>query len=92
MQNARAFKALSPKFQDIVTASMAQAAVDEREDIQKMNATAALNLKKFGMVFSNPEPTAFREVLRKAGWYKEWKGKLGNEVWALLEKYAGELS
>ncbi len=40
-----------------------------------------------------PSPTrtraAFRESLRSAGFYGEWKGKFGDEAWAILEKAVG---
>ena len=36
------------------------------------------------------EPDSFRDQLRKSGFYKEWKGKFGDESWALLEESAGK--
>jgi hypothetical protein len=30
--------------------------------------------------------------LRKAGFYAEWKGKFGEEAWAILDKSVGGLS
>jgi TRAP-type C4-dicarboxylate transport system substrate-binding protein len=92
LNNARAFKALPPKFQDIVQESFNQAAVDQRLDMAKLGITAEEHLKGFGMVFSKPDPQAFREVLRKNGWYDEWKSKLGDAAWAMLEKYSGALT
>ena len=44
------------------------------------------------MVFNKADSTSFRDSLRKAGFYTEWKGKFGNEAWGLLEKSAGELA
>ncbi len=44
------------------------------------------------MVFNYPDKSAFRDELRKAGFYEEWKGKFGAEAWAKLEKYAGKLA
>jgi hypothetical protein len=44
------------------------------------------------MVFNQPDPGPFREKLRKAGFYSEWKGKYGDEAWALLERAAGSLA
>ena len=37
------------------------------------------------------DPAAFRAVLSKSGYYKEWKSTYGAEAWALLEKYTGPL-
>jgi hypothetical protein len=33
--------------------------------------------------------SAFRDKLKKAGYYAEWRQKFGPQAWALLEKYAG---
>ncbi len=41
------------------------------------------------MVINEPEPASFREALRKAGFYAEWKKKYGDEAWAILEKAVG---
>jgi hypothetical protein len=43
-------------------------------------------------VFNQPDVTPFREKLRSAGFYAEWKGKYGDQAWALLEKSAGRLT
>jgi TRAP-type C4-dicarboxylate transport system substrate-binding protein len=91
LNNAEAFKALPAKFQDVVHENFIQAAVDQRADLAKWNATAEERLKKAGMTFTDPDPTAFRDLLRKTGWYRDWKEKLGGEAWAILEKYTGPL-
>jgi len=36
-----------------------------------------------------PYTTLFRS---SAGFYSEWKGKYGDEAWAILEKSVGKLS
>jgi len=51
---------------------------------------ASLKLK--GVTFNDTEPAPFREVLKKAGFYEEWKGKFGPEAWGTLEKAVGSLS
>jgi hypothetical protein len=43
------------------------------------------------MVFNYPDPKSFRDALSKAGFYKEWRGKFGDEAMAKLEKYSGKL-
>jgi TRAP-type transport system periplasmic protein len=45
-----------------------------------------------GLTFNQPTVGPFREKLRSAGFYSEWKGKYGEEAWALLEKAVGKLS
>ena len=34
-------------------------------------------------------PNSFRDALRKAGFYAEWKKKYGDEAWGILEKAVG---
>ena len=45
-----------------------------------------------GLVFNQPDVAPFREKLRSAGFYAEWKGKYGDHAWELLEKSVGKLS
>ena len=44
------------------------------------------------MIFNQPAPDAFRDKLRQAGFYAEWKGKYGDQAWALLESTTGKLA
>ena len=41
------------------------------------------------MVVNETKADAFRDMLRKAGFYAEWKKKYGDEAWAILEKAVG---
>jgi TRAP-type C4-dicarboxylate transport system substrate-binding protein len=65
------------------------AALAEREDVAKLNAGLKDDLVAKGMVFNDPDAAPFREELRKAGFYAEWKKKYGDEAWAILEKSVG---
>jgi multidrug efflux system membrane fusion protein len=38
------------------------------------------------------DPAAFRAVLSKAGYYKNWKETFGADAWSRLEKYTGPLA
>jgi hypothetical protein len=44
------------------------------------------------MAFNHTDAQLFREALRKAGFYAEWKQRFGAEAWALLESHVGALS
>ena len=65
------------------------AVVEERADVAKLNAGLKDELVSKGMQFNGPDPALFREALRKAGFYAEWKKKYGDEAWAILEKAVG---
>jgi hypothetical protein len=57
-----------------------------------LNATLRGELEGKALVFNQPDVGPFREKLRSAGFYSEWKGKYGDQAWALLEKSVGKLS
>ncbi|HXP75785.1 MAG TPA: TRAP transporter substrate-binding protein [Stellaceae bacterium] len=92
LANAASWAKLPPELQEIVARSFNEAAMNERADVAKLNASLADSLKAKGMVFNAPDTEPFRAALRKAGFYAEWKGKYGDEAWAVLEKYAGSLA
>ena len=52
---------------------------------------AIFNDAGVGMIFNYPDVKSFRDALSKAGFYKEWREKFGNEAMAKLEKYSGKL-
>jgi len=54
-------------------------------------ATLQKDLTAKGIVFNSPNTAPFRDKLRSAGFYAEWKGKFGDEAWAVMEKYTGKL-
>ncbi|HEX7967604.1 MAG TPA: TRAP transporter substrate-binding protein [Stellaceae bacterium] len=92
LANKRAWEALPKDLQEIVARNWNQAAIDERSDIAKLNASLQGDLEKKGLIFNKPDPGAFRAALKQAGFYNEWREKYGPEAWAVLEKYAGSLS
>jgi tripartite ATP-independent transporter DctP family solute receptor len=92
LANRRAWERLPADVRTIVAKHINAAAVKEREDTAKLNATTQTELAAKGLVFNQPKVDPFREKLRKSGFYAEWKGKYGDEAWALLEKSVGKLA
>ena len=43
------------------------------------------------MAFNDTRPDEFRALLKASGFYTDWRGKLGDEAWTLLEKHVGKL-
>ncbi len=64
----------------------------ERNDWQEMNKTEVDKLTKGGLTFKTPDTKPFQEALRKSGFYPDMKKEMGDEAWALLEKYTGPLA
>src|ERR1700744_1979144 len=92
LMNRRAWAALPDDIKAIVTKNVNAAAVKERADTEKLNASVKDELAGKGLVFNQPEVAPFRDKLRSAGFYAEWKGKYGEQGWSLLEKAVGKLS
>jgi tripartite ATP-independent transporter DctP family solute receptor len=92
LANRRAWERLPDDVRTVFTRHVNAAGEKEREDVAKLNATLQDELTAKGMVFNKPDPIPFRDKLRSAGFYTEWKGKYGDEAWAILEKFTGKLS
>ena len=89
LANRRAWDRLPEDLRVVVARNLDAAAVLERADVAKLNAGLQADLAAKGMIFNETQAAPFREVLRKAGFYAEWKKKYGDEAWAILEKAVG---
>jgi tripartite ATP-independent transporter DctP family solute receptor len=92
LANQRAWQALPDDVRGIVAKNINMAGLKEREDVAELNATLQKSLAAKGLVFNQPDPAPFRDKLRAAGFYGEWRGKYGDEAWGLLEKSTGKLA
>ena len=92
LANRRAWESLPDDVRGIVAKHINAAGLKERDDVAKLNATLAQDLAAKGLIFNRPDPTPFRDKLRAAGFYTEWKGKYGDEAWSLLERSVGKLA
>jgi tripartite ATP-independent transporter DctP family solute receptor len=92
LANRRAWERLPEDVRAIVAKHINAAAVKERADVEKLNANLQQDLASKGLVFNQPDPAPFREKLRQAKFYTEWKDKYGEEAWSLLEKAVGNLA
>jgi TRAP-type transport system periplasmic protein len=90
--NGPAWASLPADLQDILASNLNEAVIKEREDVRKLNDTLRGELIQKGMAFNDTDAEKFRTVLRNAGFYSEWKGKYGDEAWAILESQVGSLS
>ena len=92
LANGKMWKSLPPDVQAAISKNFAAAALAQREDVAKLNATLGKELQEKGLVFNDVDPALFRAKLQKAGFFTEWKGKYGDEAWAILEKYTGKIA
>jgi TRAP-type transport system periplasmic protein len=92
LANRRAWERLPVQLREIAAKHLNAAAVAQRADMETLNATLQKDLISKGMVFNTPKTEPFRQKLRSAGFYSEWKGKFGQEAWEILERSTGKLA
>jgi TRAP-type C4-dicarboxylate transport system substrate-binding protein len=92
LANGKRWAGLPADVQALITKHVTDAVVRQREDIRKLNENLEVQLKAKGLAFNTPDKASFRDALSKAGFYKEWRGKFGDEAMAKLEKYSGPLA
>ena len=90
--NRRAFERLPADARAVVEREFAAAAVAERADIAKLNGDVGSTLKQHGLAFNEVDTAAFRAALKDAGFYKDWRGKYGEDAWRVLEDSVGAVS
>ena len=89
LANRRAWEKLPEDLRAIVAKNINAAALLERDDVAKLNAGLQGEHASKGMTINEPKADPFRDALRKAGFYAEWKKKYGDEAWGILEKAVG---
>ena len=92
LANRRAWEHLPEDVRGIVAKHVNAAGMNERQDVARLNATLQQDLAAKGLEFNKPDSAPFRDKLRSAGFYGEWKMKYGPEAWGILEKYVGNLA
>jgi tripartite ATP-independent transporter DctP family solute receptor len=91
LANGKMWARLPKDLQAIITKHINAAGMNERDDVRRLNNSVEVELKSKGMKFNTTNADAFRGVLRKAGFYTDWKKKYGADAWSVLEKYTGKL-
>jgi TRAP-type transport system periplasmic protein len=90
--NKRAFDRLPKELQEIVTRELDRSATDQRADVAKLSVSLRQDLTAKGIQFVEVDREPFRQALAKTTFYKDWKGKYGDEAWSHLEKFSGKLA
>ncbi len=92
LANKRALEKLPADVQAILAREFSAAAIAERADIAKLNIDVRSTLQSRGLVFNDVDSSMFREALKQSGFYKEWRGKYGEDAWHVLEESVGAVS
>jgi tripartite ATP-independent transporter DctP family solute receptor len=89
--NPRAWNAVPENLRQVASRIFDEQTIKTRAVLETTTATLQESLSKRGLTFNTVNPMPFRDALQKAGAYKEWKAKFGDETWAMVEKYSGKL-
>ncbi len=88
--NPVAWSALPADVRATVDKHARTAALDQRQDIERINSSAVELLRSRGMIVNEADTSGFRKPL--AAFYARWKGIYGERAWALLEAHVGKLA
>ena len=91
LSSARIWKTIPQNVQQVMQKHFNAAAKKQRDDIVQANAEYQKTLESKGLTFNTTQAEAFQAALAKTSFYKDAKAKFGNEAWALLQKYAGNI-
>jgi tripartite ATP-independent transporter DctP family solute receptor len=90
--NRKAVDRLPKDIQEIVFREFDKSAGDERADIAALSKSLRAELQAKGLQFVEVDKKAFKVALGKTSFYKDWRGKFGEEAWKLLEENTGALA
>jgi tripartite ATP-independent transporter DctP family solute receptor len=89
--NGRAWKGLPDDIQATVSRELNRAAEEDRSDIATLDSSLRNSLESKGMLFNTPDAEPFRAVLKRGGFYDQWRRTFGEDAWSTLESYVGSL-
>lgn len=92
LANPAAFKRLPANLRALVTKEIDAAALAQRQDVIQLNSSLQGKLTQQGMAFNTTDPAQFRDALRRAGFYAEWRRRFGKTAWNTLESVTGKLA
>jgi tripartite ATP-independent transporter DctP family solute receptor len=92
LANRRSFDKLPKDVAAMVTTTFNDAALKQRADVAVLNGGLQGKLETSGLVFNKVDPAPFRQTLRDAGFYKDWRARYGEDSWKILQGAVGTLN
>lgn len=92
LANADLWNGLPKDVREIVERNIEAAVMGQRKASESANTTLLAKLKTQGMIVNSPEHAPFKRKLEQAGFYSEWRNKLGASAWKTLEQTTGVLA
>jgi tripartite ATP-independent transporter DctP family solute receptor len=92
LANGKVWSGIPKDVQALIQKHFDASAVLQRQDIANANANVEKALREKGMEVVEVDTAAFRAKLQSAGFYKEWRGRFGEDAWKLIEKVTGPIA
>ncbi|TDR93389.1 TRAP transporter substrate-binding protein [Enterovirga rhinocerotis] len=89
--NRRAWGAMPADLKETFAKVVNAQCLEQRKDVERLNGNLRDELTKSGLVFNDVDTEPFKEELRKAGFYADWRKRFGDEAMGLLEEQVGKL-
>jgi TRAP-type transport system periplasmic protein len=87
--NNEFWERLPAQIQEIVIRNTKTYVAQQRAVVRAANASLEQTLRHRGMVVNTVDMESFRERLRGANFYRNWRQSIGEEAWALMEAKVG---
>src|SRR5260370_30389080 len=82
---------LPNQIQEVVIRNTRTYVAQQRAFVRAANANLEQTLRQHGMLVNTVELESFRERLRGANFYRNWRQSIGDEAWALMEAKVGKV-
>ena len=92
LSSGKIWKTIPQDVQKLLQTTFNAAARKQRNDIVQANADLQKSLEGKGLTFNKTDAELLQATLAKTSFYKDAKTKFGDEAWALLQRYAGNIS
>ncbi|OAS18492.1 ABC transporter substrate-binding protein [Methylobacterium platani] len=91
LAHGRTWDALPADARALIGRHFDDAVERQRQAFVQMNTQSEARLRAKGLVVNAPDQAPFRAALAASGYYTEWKGRFGPQVWNALEHHTGPL-
>jgi TRAP-type C4-dicarboxylate transport system substrate-binding protein len=85
------WRQLPSQIQEIVFRNTKTYVGQQRAFVRAANANLEQMLRQHGMLVNTVDIETFRERLRSADFYRNWRQSVGEEAWALMETKVGKI-
>ncbi len=89
--NSDFWQRLPAQIQEIVVRNTETYVTQQRAFVRAANANLEQTLRQRGMLINTVDLESFRERLRGANFYLNWRQSIGDEAWALMEAKVGKV-